>query len=70
VVNLSSFRIGTPANDAFNQHLVRNIKKKEAVSRNARGSKCIGLCRRTRKSIKKPSCLLAIGLIKTVLDLS
>mmetsp|Transcript_1518 Transcript_1518/g.3622 ORF Transcript_1518/g.3622 Transcript_1518/m.3622 type:complete len:241 (+) Transcript_1518:183-905(+) len=68
MVNLSSLRIGTPANNAFNQDLVRDIEKKEAVSRHARGSKCIGLCRRTRKSIKEPSSLLAVSLIKTVLD--
>lgn len=69
MVNLSSLGIGTSANNTLNKDVIRNIEKEEAISGNTRGSKCIRLSRSARESIKKPSARLAIGLVKTILDL-
>ena len=70
MVNLSSSRIGATTDDTLHENLVGNIEEKEAIRRNSSSGKSIGLSRGSRESIEKPSTLLAIRLVKTILDLS
>ena len=70
MVNLPSNRIGATTDDTLHENLVGNIEEKEAIRRNSSSGKSISLSGGTRESIKEPSTLLAIRLVKTILDLS
>ena len=69
MINLSSDRIGTTTNDTLDKNIVGDIEEKEAVSRNSSSGKSIGLGWSTGETIEKPSTLLAIRLVKAILDL-
>ena len=69
MVNLSSDRIGTTTDDTLDKNIVGDIEEKEAVSRNSSSGKSIGLGRSAGETIEKPSTLLAIRLVKAILDL-
>ena len=69
MINLSSDRIGTTTNDTLDKNIVGDIEEKEAVSRNPSSGKSIGLGWSAGETIEEPSTLLAIRLVKAILDL-
>ena len=69
MINLSSDRIGTTTNDTLDKNIVGDIEEKEAVSGNPSSGKSIGLGWSAGETIEEPSTLLAIRLVKAILDL-
>ena len=69
MVNLSSDRIGTTTDDTLDKNIVGDIEEKETVCRDSSSGKSIGLSRCAGETIEKPSTLLAIRLVKAILDL-